>query len=304
MPQTGRRALVTGAAGGLGFEVAAALAAAGASVVLADRNHAGGAAAVERIKAATPAAVLEFRPLDLASLADIRRFAGDLEAQEAALDLLVNNAGILPPLQRQETADGFELAFGIAHLGHFALTALLLPLLRRSAAARVVCVSSLVQAWARIDFDDLQARRGYEPQRAYNQSKLAVLMFALELDARARRAGLALQSLAAHPGVARTAIGEARLREPPRRLRDRLELWAFRAAMAWIGQSAADGARPIVHAATAASASGGEFYGPDGFQQWSGPACRVAPSKAALDAPARARLWQESERLTGIPWPI
>lgn len=304
MPQTGRRALVTGAASGLGFEVAAALAAAGASVVLADRNRAGGAAAVERIRGVTPGAVLEFRPLDLASLADIRRFAGEFETQEAALDLLVNNAGILPPLQRQETADGFELALGIAHLGHFALTALLLPSLRRSATARVVCVCSLVQAWARIDFDDLQARRGYEPQRAYNQSKLAVLMFALELDARARRAGLALQGLAAHPGVARTAIGEARLREPPRRLRDRLELWAFRAAMAWIGQSAAHGARPIVHAATAASASGGEFYGPDGFQQWSGAARRVAPSKAALDAPARARLWRESERLTGISWPI
>ena len=304
MRQIGRRALVTGAASGLGFEVAGALAAAGASVVLADRDRAGGAAAVQRIRAAMPTAVLEFRPLDLASLADVRRFAGELEAQAAPLDLLVNNAGILPPLRRQQTADGFELAFGIAHLGHFALTGLLLPLLRRSAAARVVCVTSLVQAYARIDFDDLHAERGYEPQRAYNQSKLAALMFALELDARARRAGVPLQGLAAHPGVARTAIGDARLREPPRRLRDRLELWAFRAAMAWVGQAAADGARPLVHAATAPTADGGEFYGPDGFQQWRGEARRVTPSKRALDAQARARLWQESERLTGVPWPI
>jgi hypothetical protein len=129
-------------------------------------------------------------------------------------------------------------------------------------------------------------------------------MFALELDMRARRSGFRLQSVAAHPGIARTAIGDARLNEPPRRLRDSLEVWAFRAAMALAGQSAADGARAILHAATAADVDGGDFYGPDGFQQWSGSPRRVKPSKAALDEAARDRLWHLSEQLTGVRWPI
>jgi NAD(P)-dependent dehydrogenase (short-subunit alcohol dehydrogenase family) len=283
--------------------VAAALAARGMHVTIADRNHAAGVAAAARIRAAAPAAAVEFRPVDLASLAQVRAFADALLADGQPLDLLVNNAGILPSLSRRTSADGFELAFAIAHLGHFALTVRLLPALARAAAPRVVGVTSLVQAWARIDFDDLQAEHRYEPQRAYDQSKLAALMFALELDARARAAGLALASLAAHPGVARTGIGDARLREPPRRLRDRLELWAFRAAMAWIGQPAAAGAQAILHAATAADARGGEFYGPGGFQQWRGAPARVRPSKAARDARARTRLWELSERLTGVRWP-
>jgi NAD(P)-dependent dehydrogenase (short-subunit alcohol dehydrogenase family) len=298
-----RRALVTGAAGGLGYEVAAALAARGDRVLLADRNVDRGLEAVERIRAATRNDAVEFRPLDLASLAHVRAFAALIDRDDEPLHLLVNNAGILPSLRRQETQEGFELALGIALLGHFALTALLVPALQRAPAPRVVTVTSLVQAYARIDFDDIHARLRYEPTRAYNQSKLAVLMFALELDARARRAGFRLQSLAAHPGIARTAIGDARMNEPPRRLRDSLEVWAFRAAMALAGQSAADGARPILHAATAVDANGGEFYGPGGFQQWSGPPRRVAPSKAALDADARERLWHLATQLTGLRWP-
>lgn len=287
-------ALVTGGASGLGCEVAAALAARGWQVTIADRDVARGAAAADGMKA-------RFAKLDLASLAGVRRFAA--QHGDAPLDLLVNNAGILPPLERRQTADGFELALGIALLGHFALTLSLLPALRRASAARIVTTTSLVQAWGAIDFDDLQAERGYEPQRAYNQSKLAVLMFALELDARARAAGLPLQSLAAHPGIARTSIGEARLQEAPRRLRDRLEMWAFSAAMKWTSQSAADGAQPLLHAATSPEACGGEFYGPGGFQQWRGAPKRVEPSQAARDGAARARLWQAAERLTGVTWP-
>lgn len=301
---TRRRALVTGAASGLGYEVAAALAARGDRVLLADRNVERGLEAVERIRAATPGAAVEFRPLDLASLDHVREFAASVDRDDEPLHLLVNNAGILPSLQRQQTKEGFELAFGIAHLGHFTLTALLLAALQRAPAPRVVSVTSLVQAYARIDFDDIHARLRYEPQRAYNQSKLAVLMFALELDARARRAGFRLQSLAAHPGIARTAIGDARLHEPPRRLRDNLEAWAFRAAMKLAGQSAADGAQPILHAATADEANGGDFYGPGGFQQWSGPPRRVQPSRAALDPAARDRLWHLCEQLAGVRWPI
>ena len=293
------RALVTGAASGLGLELSRALAARGWHVILADRNADGGAAAAAALRAAGPKDSAEFRALDLASLADVRRFAA--EHGDTPLDLLVNNAGILPPLARATTADGFELAFGIALLGHYALTALLLPALKRRKASRVVTTTSLVQAWGRIDFEDLQAQGHYEPQRAYNQSKLAMLMFALELDARARAAGLPLQSLAAHPGIARTAIGAARAAEAPRRLRDRAELWALKAAMKFAGQSAAEGALPLLHAATAAAARGGEFYGPGGFAQWKGAPKRVAPSEAARDAQARARLWDAAERLTGIP---
>jgi NAD(P)-dependent dehydrogenase (short-subunit alcohol dehydrogenase family) len=299
-PLRARKALVTGAASGLGYEVAAALAAQGMEVILADRDAAGGAAAVARIRAAAPDARVEFRSLDLASLEEVRRFAAHFIGP---LHLLVNNAGILPPLQRGQTADGHELAFGIALLGHFALTGLLLPALSRSGGARVVGTTSLVYRQGRIAWDDLAAERRYEPLEAYAQSKLAALMFALELDRRAREAALPIQSLAAHPGIARTAIGAARLQEAPQRLRDRLEMWAFRAAMAWASQSAADGARPLLHAATAPAACGGELYGPGGFQQWFGAPVRLTPVGAATDPAARRRLWETSEQLTDIRWP-
>jgi NAD(P)-dependent dehydrogenase (short-subunit alcohol dehydrogenase family) len=295
-----RRALVTGAASGLGFETARALAAQGFEVVLADRDAPGGVVAVARIRTDNPQARVEFRALDLANLDEVRRFAAHFEGP---LHVLVNNAGILPPLQRAQTGDGHELAFGIAHLGHFALTGLLLPALRRSGGARVVAVTSLVYRQARIAFDDLAATQRYEAYEAYKQSKLAVLLFALELEERARKAQLPLQSLAAHPGVARTAIGAAREREQPRRLRDRLEMWAFRAAMRWASQSAAEGARPIVHAATAPEARGGELYGPGGFQQWTGAPIRLKPATVATDPARRRRLWDVSEQMTGIRWP-
>ena len=294
------RALVTGAASGLGFETAVALAARDFDVVLADRNAEGGIVAVARIRAANPQARVEFRALDLASLDEVRRFAARFEGP---LHLLVNNAGILPPLQRSQTVEGHEAAFGIALLGHFALTGLLLPALKRAGDARVVSVTSLVHRQGRIDFDDLDAQQRYEPFEAYKQSKLAVLMFALELEERARQAQLPLRSLAAHPGIARTAIGAARLREAPQRLRDRLEMWAFRAAMRWTSQSAADGARPIVHAATAPEARGGELYGPGGYQQWRGAPARLAVSGPATDAAARRRLWEVAGEITGIRWP-
>jgi len=197
-----RRALVTGAASGLGYEVAAALAAQGYDVVLADRNAGGGEAAARQIAAATPAARAEFRPLDLASLDEVRRFASHWDGP---LHLLVNNAGILPPLQRARTADGRELAFGIALLGHFALTGLLLPALRRGGGARVVGVTSLVYRRARIDFDDLQCKRSYGMLRAYGQSKLAMLHFGYELAERLRGSGVTVNAL--HPGTVATNIG-------------------------------------------------------------------------------------------------
>jgi NAD(P)-dependent dehydrogenase (short-subunit alcohol dehydrogenase family) len=287
------RALITGGAGGIGYETAAALVRAGWDVTLADRNVLAGERAAQRLRA-------RFVPLDLADLAAVHDFARDFAG--APLDLLVNNAGILPPLKRAVTKQGHELALGIALLGHFALTAYLVPALERAPAPRVVGTTSLVQAWGRIDFDDLQAERRYEPQRAYDQSKLAALMFALELEVRAREAGLKFQALAAHPGIARTNIGLARQSETPRRLRDRLEMWAFTAAMRFAGQDAAHGALPLIHAATAVDAKGGEFYGPRGFAQWRGAPARVAPSRAAQDAQARARLWAAPEQHTRDPW--
>lgn len=293
----GRRALVTGAASGLGFETARVLAARGAEVILADRNAEGGREAVQRILVQHPAARVEFRALDLGHLDFIRGFAAEFSGP---LDLLVNNAGILPSLRRRTSADGFELAFGIGHLGHYALTGLLLGALRQSNAPRVVSTTSLVQAYGQIDSEDLQAERAYEPQRAYNQTKLATLMFALELQQRVPALGLPLQSLAAHPGIARTPLGDARMQEPPRRLRDRAERWAYHAAMRWFGQPQQQGALPILYAATAPQARGGEFYGPDGFRQFSGAPTRVAPCAIAQDAQARARLWAISEQLTGV----
>jgi NAD(P)-dependent dehydrogenase (short-subunit alcohol dehydrogenase family) len=295
----GKRALVTGAAGGLGYETALGLAALGAQVILADRNVEGGNAALEHIRSQVFGARVEFHMLDLGNLAGIRLFAETQRSDGEPLDILVNNAGILPPLERRTTADGFELKFGINVLGHFALDGLLLESLRRSSAPRVVWVSSLVHRHGRIDFDDLQSRRDYEPQRAYNQAKLACLVLAMELHARAQKAGLALSALAAHPGVARTGLGNARATEKHRRVRDYMEAAAFWVAMKWLSQPQGRGALPILFAA-AAPVRSGAFYGPDGFGEMKGDPVEVKPSKPALDAELRQRLWAECERLTGV----
>jgi NAD(P)-dependent dehydrogenase (short-subunit alcohol dehydrogenase family) len=297
---SGKRALITGAASGLGYETAAGLAARGAEVILADINVDGGNAAVARIHAQSPQANIEFRGIDLAELANIRRFVEHFNASGASLDILVNNAGILPPLQRRSTRDGFELKFGINVLAHFALTGLLMPNLLKSAAARVVWVSSLVHRHARIDFDDLNAERSYAPQRAYNQAKLACLVLALELQTRAQAAGVALASLAAHPGVAKTPLGESRRGQPRRSLADHLTDMAFWVAMNVFSQPQARGALPILAAAAASDAQGGEFYGPDGFGEMRGLPTRVPPSRPALDPAVRRRLWQACEQLTKV----
>ncbi|MGH8505351.1 MAG: SDR family oxidoreductase [Stenotrophobium sp.] len=298
----GKRALVTGAAGGLGYETAAGLASRGAQVILADRNVEGGGAALRRLRQEIPDARIDFRAIDLADLASVRKLADVLVADAQPLDILVNNAGILPPLQRRTTADGFELKFGINVLGHFALDGLLLPALLRSAAPRVVWVSSLVHRHAKIDFDDLQAERSYEPQRAYNQAKLACLMLALELDARARKAGVALAGIAAHPGVAKTPLGDSRKGQARKKFADHLTDFAFWIAMNVFSQPQDRGALPILYAAAAADAQGGGFYGPDGFGEMRGDPVAVKTSRPALDATQRQRLWQACEQLTGVSY--
>lgn len=287
--QRGRAAVVTGP-GGLGFETGLALAGAGAEVTLAGRNPERGEAAAATIRAAAPGAAVRFERLDLASLSSIRAFAERMQDSQVRIDLLVNNAGVMALPTRKTTEDGFEMQVGTNHLGHFALTALLLPLLREGTLPRVVGVSSIAHRTGSIRFDDLNARRGYRPWTAYSQSKLAVLMFALELQRRSRAAGWGIVGNAAHPGLSRT---ELVANGPGAGI-------VLSAAGAVFGQSAAQGALPILFAATSPDAEGGGYYGPRGFFELSGAPGPAAISASASDAAAAARLWEMSEQLTGL----
>jgi NAD(P)-dependent dehydrogenase (short-subunit alcohol dehydrogenase family) len=289
----GRTAIVTGANSGLGLATAGRLAAHGAHVVLACRDIDKGAGALARIEADTPAAAVELEQLDLASLASVQAFAARFSRTHGAdgPDLLINNAGVMAP-PRRETEDGFELQLGTNHLGHFALTARLLAGMQGRADARVVTLSSSAHKFGRIHFDDLQSERRYMRWTAYGQSKLANLMFALELDRRLRAAGSTVKSLAAHPGYAATNLQTA---APP--LLDRL---VMRATNLLVAQSAEMGALPTIYAATSPDAQSGCYYGPDGPGEFRGRPHLSAPSRAALDADVAARLWQVSEQLTGV----
>lgn len=290
----GRIAVVTGT-GGLGLETATALALDGAEVILAGRSPAKGADALRRIKEAWIGANVAFEPLDLASLRSVAGFAERLQTRVGRVDLLVNNAGIMSPPVRETTADGFELQFGVNYLGHFALTARLLPLLRRSIAPRVVSVTSLAHRYAVMDFDDLQSRQRYQAGRAYCQSKLAQALFAVELQRRSEQAGWGLASLAAHPGYAGTNL----FQNGPgaRSLSNVLSRYVV---IPLIGQSAEAGARPILFAATSDSAAGGELYGPTGFMTMKGPPGRNDFAAAAKDPDMASRLWALSEELAQV----
>ncbi|BDI31985.1 dehydrogenase [Capsulimonas corticalis] len=294
--QVGRSAIVTGT-GGLGLEAALALAGAGAEVIVAGRSADKGAAAVRKIRASVPGASVRFESLDLASLDSIQAFGARISAERERLDMLINNAGVMAPPRRQVTSDGFELQFGTNYLGHFALTERLLPLLRRAQNPRVISLSSVADRTGQINFDDLQSERGYDAMRAYCQSKLACLLFALELQRRSDAEGWRLASMAAHPGFARTDLIDngAGARSP---------LAVFRLLLgAFVFQSAAQGALPILYAATAPGARPGGYYGPDGFQGFRGaPADAKIPAQGQ-DTKTAARLWEVSERLTGAPFP-
>ncbi|MFG1399483.1 SDR family oxidoreductase [Roseixanthobacter pseudopolyaromaticivorans] len=295
-PQAGRIAVVTGT-GGLGYETALALAAKGGEVVLAGRNAQKGAASVGRIQAAVPGAAIRFEMMDLASLASIAAFGAGMIAAGRPLDLLVNNAAVMSPPDRRETADGFELQFGTNYLGHFALTAHLLPLLRQAPAPRVVNLSSLAHRGGQIDFADLQGAHPYKPWKAYSQSKLAMLMFALELQRRSDAGGWGLMSNAAHPGYARTDL------IPNGPGTDRF-LWQInRILQPFVSHSAAAGALPTLFAATAPEAKGAAYYGPDGFYELKGPPkpARIMPQ--AEDQVVARHLWQVSQDLTGVRFP-
>ncbi|ADG77486.1 Short-chain dehydrogenase/reductase SDR OS=Tsukamurella paurometabola (strain ATCC 8368 / DSM/ CCUG 35730 / CIP 100753 / JCM 10117 / KCTC 9821 / NBRC 16120/ NCIMB 702349 / NCTC 13040) OX=521096 GN=Tpau_0851 PE=3 SV=1 [Tsukamurella paurometabola] len=292
--QRGRVAVVTGANTGLGFETARVLAQHGAEVVLAVRDTAKGDEAARRIAAVAPAASVRVQRLDLASLESVRSAAAELRATTPRIDLLINNAGVIPPA-RQCTADGFELQFGTMHLGHFAWTAQVLDLLLGVPGSRVVTVSSDSHRYrTAVDFDDLQWERSYPKVAAYTQAKLANLLFHYALQRRlAARAGGTV-ALAAHPGVADTDAG--RHMHP---LLQRL----IKAARP-LYQDAASGALPQLRAATDPAALGGQFYGPDGRGERRGHPRVTVSSEYSYDLAAQHQLWAVSEELTGITFPV
>ena len=292
--QGGRTAVVTGANSGIGFEAAAALARHGAHTVLACRDAGKAAAAAARMTAAAPGATVSLVRLDLASLDSVRAAAAEILARHERLDLLINNAGLMWPAYGK-TADGFELQFGTNHLGHFALTGLLLQAMLPVPGSRVVTVSSTTHRTGRIDFADLQSERRYRRMSAYAQSKLANLMFTCELQRRLAAAGAPTAALAAHPGVAFTDL----TRHLPAVLQS-----AYPVVGGLFAQSAAMGALPILRAATDPAAAGGEFFGPGGLAQAKGYPVLVSPAARSRDQSAQRRLWAESERLTGVSYPV
>jgi len=267
----------------------------GARVVMACRDQGRGAQAVDRVRALAPGAEVELGLLDLADLASVRRFTGELGDRREGLDLLVNNAGVMA-IPHRRTADGFEMQLGTNHLGHFALTGLLWPLLAARPGARVVTVSSIAHRAGWISFGNLQRERRYERWTAYGQAKLANLLFAFEVQRRADAADVDLLSMAAHPGYAATnlqAVG-------PQMSGARLSARLFDAANRVFAQPGAQGALPSLYAATSPDARGGAYYGPDGFGEVRGYPTRVKAARRAYDERTARRLWQVSEDLTGV----
>jgi NAD(P)-dependent dehydrogenase (short-subunit alcohol dehydrogenase family) len=296
-PQRGKLAVVTGATGGLGYETALALARAGAEVLVTGRNPEKGSAATTRIKRAAPSAKVRFELLDLASLASVRAFAAKTVANGRPVDLLINNAGVMDLPTRRLTEDGFELQFGTNHLSHFALTGLLLPVLRIAEAPRVVNVSSIAHRGGKIDFANLQAERKYRSWPAYQQSKLANLLFTLELQRRSDAYGWGLMSNAAHPGFARTDL----IPNGPGS-KGMMGLMS-KTIGRFMSHSAAAGALPTLFAATSPAAVRMGYYGPNGFYELKGAVGPADVFPQAKDEAVARTLWDVSERLTGVQWP-
>jgi NAD(P)-dependent dehydrogenase (short-subunit alcohol dehydrogenase family) len=282
----GKTAVVTGANSGLGYETSLELARHGAHVVLSCRDEARGTEALQRLRTELPQVSAELSLLDLADLASVRKFAEAYAGERDHLDILVDNAGVMALAERRLTADGFEMQFGTNHLGHFALTGLLLPQLLARPGGRVVAVTSFGHKIGRVNFDDLQAERKYRKWLAYGQSKLANLLFIFELDRRARAAGSGLIAAVAHPGYADTNLQAG-------------------TSFSWsnfMAQSAGDGALPTLYAAAAPDVQGGEFFGPSGFMQQRGAPKRVKAAGKAYDTDVARRLWEVSEQLTGVTY--
>jgi NAD(P)-dependent dehydrogenase (short-subunit alcohol dehydrogenase family) len=293
--QSGRTVLVTGANSGLGLVTARELARARATVLITARTDEKNRSAEAEIRERVPDARLEPLVLDLADLGSVRELAAAVTSSHDRLDVLVNNAGVMMA-PRSKTVDGFELHFGTNHLGHFALTGLLLDHIG-GADPRVVTVSSLEHRPGRIDFDDLGWEHGYDPRAAYQRSKLANALFGIELDRRLRAAGSPVKSLLAHPGYSATNL---QVSGPTGLVKQVLRL-----GNALLAQSADDGAIPQLYAATAPGVESGEFIGPDGFGEYRGKhPRRVDATDRAHDEELARRLWEVSEGLTGVTYPL
>lgn len=290
--QKGRSALITGT-GGLGFEDALALARAGGDVIIAGRNPEKGANAIMRIRSEAPTAKIQFEQVDLANLKSIKDFCERIRNQRNSLDLLINNAGVMVPPKRLETDNGFELQLGTNYLGHFALTAQLMPLLLKGSDTRIVTLSSIAARDGEINFNDLNAKKSYSPMKVYSQSKLACLMFALELRRRSEANQWGLTSIAAHPGISRTDL----LHNAPGR---RSVIGIMRSLLWFMFQPASQGALPVLFAATSPAARAGAYYGPDKMMEMRGFPTEAQIPPQALDVEVSARLWEMSEKLTGV----
>ncbi len=286
-------AVITGSTEGIGYEDALALSSAGWKVIIMGRNAQKGADAVAKILQTNPKAQVSFEKIDLADLSSIKAFADRMMARGEAINVLINNAGVMTPPNRLETVDGFELQFGTNHIGHFALTAQLLPLLRKAPNSRVITVSSIANRSGAINFDDLQSTTSYVPGKAYSQAKLANLIFALELQRQSDKHGWGITSIAAHPGVSRTNLlitGAGR--------------WSAagmaRTFLPFLFQPSAQGALPTLFAATAKEAKAGLYYGPNKMGETRGfPAVAKIPAQAE-DKTVAARLWEVSKTLAKV----
>jgi NAD(P)-dependent dehydrogenase (short-subunit alcohol dehydrogenase family) len=301
-PQVGKRVLITGANSGIGYHAALTLARKGAQVILACRDKQRGEDALARLNAAAPDARAELAILDLASLASVHEFAQREVAKQRPIHILVNNAGVMAPPKRIETVDGFELQFGTNVLGHFALTALLMPALELAVTGsldrpRIVTIASVAHKQGQIDFNDLQSKKTYSPMQSYRQSKLADLMFAFELNGRLRAANSRVMSVAAHPGVANTNLFRAGDRSAisgaARELLSRL--------IGAVLNTDYVGALPTLYAATSRDVSDGGYYGPQGFLEARGSRIGEASvARQAKDTSNAGRLWQVCEELTQV----
>ncbi len=288
LDQSGKVVIVTGAGSGLGFEIVRAFVSKGAKVVMAVRNPVKGDEAKEKIRKERPRAAIDVMKLDLAELASIRRFADDFRKRYSRLDLLINNAGVMAP-PYGKTADGFELQFGTNHLGHFALTILLMDMLKKVPGSRVVTVSSGAHSFGVLDFDDLNwEKRRYNKWQAYGDSKLSNLYFTRELQRLLDEEGIHVLAVAAHPGWAATGL-------------QRHQGWLV-LLNNFFAQPPGMGALPMLYAATAPDVHGGEYFGPDGMGEMRGYPVKVRSSRRSRDMSAARELWEVSEKMTGIRW--
>lgn len=295
--QKGMLVFITGT-GGLAYEIALALARAGAEIILAGRNPSRGEASADRIRASVHGASIGVEQFDLADLSSIAALGSRMREADRKIDVLINNAAVMTVPRRQTTKDGFELQFGTNHLGHFALTAHLMPLLRKGPGARVVTVCALAANMAAIHFDDLQRARSYRPMSVYGQSKLANLLFALELHRRSRAGNWGIESIAAHPGLSRTDLSGARA--DSRESGESKLPFLLRLFAPLLLQPADRGALPVLFAATSPVAVSGHYYGPDGQGEREGLPGTAKIPPAAQDEAVAERLWKISEQSTRV----